>query len=432
MPAQFCIIGAGPAGLATARALTEKGIEYDHVERHSGVGGIWDIEAPGTPMYDSAHFISSRTVSGFSGYPMPETFPDYPGHRQVRDYLQGFADAYALTPKIRFGTGVTALRKDDDGWEVAFDDATSRTYRGVVVCTGAQWSPNIPEIPGFTGEVRHSLTYRSPDEFRGKRVLVVGAGNSGCDIACDAAMAAGSASISMRRGYWFIPKHVFGIPSDIVGGKGSFLPKRTERALIQVLLRLLVGDVTRLGLQKPDHKLFETHPILNDQLLHHLSHGDITARTGIHSAEGNRVTFTDGTSDEFDLILLATGYRQAVPFAQDLFGDPQHPDGLYLSTFSRKHQGLYCVGFVETNSGAYPLFDRQAHLLAGYLGEQHPDAATRFAGRIRNDRPNLTNGLKFDKSPRHKGYVDSDAFVAYLEKTGAEFGWPLASREPAR
>lgn len=213
--------------------------------------------------------------------------------------------------------------------------------------------------------MRHSITYRSPDEFRGRRVLVLGAGNSGCDIACDAKIAAQAASISMRRGYWLIPKHVFGLPSDIVGGKGPFLPKRPERAVLQPLLRLLVGDLTRIGLQNPDHKLFETHPILNDQLLHHIRHGDVTPRTGIRHPDGETVTFTDGTSDRFDLILLATGFRHAVPFAQEWFGDPQHPDELYLNTFSRRHEGLYAVGFIETISGAYHLFDRQAHLLAG-------------------------------------------------------------------
>lgn len=431
MPAQYCIIGAGPAGLAAARALREKGIEYDQVERFAGVGGIWDVEVPGTPMYDSAHFISSRTVSGFSGFPMPENFPDYPDHRQILSYLRDFAAAYDLTGRIRFGVAVESLRKATDGWELRLSDGTTRTYLGVIVCTGAQWSPNEPEVRGFTGEVRHSLTYRSAAEFEGKRVLVVGGGNSGCDIACDAATRAVAASISLRRGYWFIPKHVFGLPSDIVGGKGSFLPKRLERALLQPLLRLLVGDLTRIGLQKPDHKLFETHPILNDQLLHHLRHGDVTPRTGIASADGRRVTFTDGTSDEFDLILLATGYRHSVPFAQEYFGDPQHPDELYLNTFSRRHEGLYAVGFIETNSGAYQLFDRQAHLLAGYLSETRPEVASRFTGRIRRDRPPLNSGLHFDKSPRHKGYVDSDAFVAYLEKTGADFGWPLTAEASA-
>ena len=166
---------------------------------------------------------------------------------------------------------------------------------------------------------------------------------------------------------------------------------------------------------------------MNDQLLHHLRHGDIVARRGIASAAGNTVTFTDGTSDDFDLVLFATGYRHAVPFAQHLFGDEQHPDGLYLSAFSRRHQGLYTVGFVETNSGAYPLFDRQAHLVAGYLDEtaRGTPGAAQFARRIRSDRPRLTNGLRFDASPRHRGYVDSDAFVAYLDRTAVEFGWTL-------
>lgn len=419
---------APPASPWPARCA-ERGIAYDQVERHSGVGGVWDIDAPGTPMYESAHFISSRTVSGFSDHPMPDDFPDYPHHRQILAYLRGFAERYGLTGSIRFGTEVTALERDLGRWRVGFADGGWADYESVVVCTGAQWTPNRPEVPGYTGELRHSVTYRSPAEFAGRRVLVVGGGNSACDIACDAAQNAERAVISMRRGYWFIPKHVFGVPSDIVGGKGSFLPKPLERALLQPLLRLLVGDLTRLGLAKPDHKLFETHPLLNDQLLHHLRHGDITARPGIARAEGTRITFADGNADDVDLVLLATGYQQAVPFAQDLFGDPQHPDDLYLSAFSRRHPGLYTVGFVETNSGAFHLFDRQAHLIAGYLAEREAgtDKAAAFADRIRTDRPRLNNGLRFDRSPRHTGYVDSDAYVAYLDRTGAEFGWPLAS-----
>ncbi len=425
MSASICIIGAGPAGLAVARALRGHGVKYDHFERHSGVGGLWDIDSPGSPMYESAHFISSRTVSGFTGFDMPEDFPDYPDHRRVLAYLQDFADAHHLTDNIQFHTEITSLEEDGEQWRVTTADGVGRTYEAVVVCTGSQWTPLEPRVEGFTGEVRHSVTYRDPDEFRGKRVLVVGGGNSACDIACDAARSAESTTISMRRGYWFIPKHVFGLPSDIVGGKGSFLPKRVERAVLQPLLRLLVGDLTRVGLQKPDHKLFDTHPVLNDQLLHHIRHGDVQPRPGIAEAVGSRVAFTDGTSGEFDLILLATGFRHAVPFAQDLFGDPQHPDELYLSSFSRKHPGLFSVGFIETNSGAYPLFDRQAHLVAGYLAAvaAGDSRAETFRDRIRTDHPDLTGGLEFDTSPRHKGYVDSDAFMAYLKQIGKEFGW---------
>ncbi len=437
-----CVIGAGPAGLSVVRALRERGIDYTQLERHTRVGGLWDIDNPGTPMYESAHFISSRTVSGFSGFPMPESYPDYPRHDQILAYLRSFADAYGLTDGIRFGAEVasvepvevTAPAPGASGrrWRVTMEDGTSTVHEHVIVCTGSQWHPFVPEVPGsYAGEIRHSLDYRSPDLFTGKRVLVVGGGNSGCDIACDAARTAERAVISLRRGYWFIPKHVFGLPSDIVGGKGSFLPKPLERALLQPLLRLLTGDPRRLGLQRPDHKLFETHPVVNSQLFHHLQHGDIVARPGIRRADELTVEFTDGTSEEFDLILMATGYRHRVPVAQRFFGDEQHPD-LYLNCVSREHSGIYGVGFIETNSGAYHLFDQQAHLLAAFIaGRRDGTAAAAAFDRLRqSDVPDMSGGLRFDASPRHRGYVDSDAYVKYVTRLARRLGWPLEGRTP--
>ncbi|MBP5896030.1 NAD(P)/FAD-dependent oxidoreductase [Streptomyces sp. LBUM 1478] len=427
------MIGAGPAGLAVARALAERDLPYTHIERHTGPGGLWDIDNPGSPMYESAHFISSRTLSGFGGYPMPDHFADYPPHRQILSYLTSFADAYGLRDRIEFGTEVRGVDKTADGrWTVTRTDGRTSTHRQVVVCTGAQWHPNVPEIPGrFSGEIRHTVTYRGSVELRGKRVLVVGAGNSGLDIACDAARSADHAAISMRRGYWFIPKHLFGRPVDTIAAGGPHLPMWLQQKLFGGLLRLLNGDPRRLGLQKPDHKLFETHPALNSQLIHHLQHGDITARPGIADTEGRTVRFTDGTSDEFDLILLATGYVHRVPVAQKYFGDEQHPD-LYLSSFSREHEGLFGVGFVETNSGAYQLFDSQAQLIASFIRDTRAGLPTaeRFVRRIRADRPDLSGGLRFVDSPRHTGYVHSEAFVKYLGKVAADMGWRTAGRPP--
>ncbi|MBP5911186.1 NAD(P)/FAD-dependent oxidoreductase [Streptomyces sp. LBUM 1486] len=427
------MIGAGPAGLAVARALAERDLPYTHIERHTGPGGLWDIDNPGSPMYESAHFISSRTLSGFGGYPMPDHFADYPPHRQILSYLTSFADAYGLRDRIEFGTEVRGVDKTADGrWTVTRTDGRTSTHRHVVVCTGAQWHPNVPEIPGrFSGEIRHTVTYRGSVELRGKRVLVVGAGNSGLDIACDAARSADHAAISMRRGYWFIPKHLFGRPVDTIAAGGPHLPMWLQQKLFGGLLRLLNGDPRRLGLQKPDHKLFETHPALNSQLIHHLQHGDITARPGIADTEGRTVRFTDGTSDEFDLILLATGYVHRVPVAQKYIGDEQHPD-LYLSSFSREHEGLFGVGFVETNSGAYQLFDSQAQLIASFIRDTRAGLPTaeRFARRIRADRPDLSGGLRFVDSPRHTGYVHSEAFVKYLGKVAADMGWRTAGRPP--
>lgn len=422
-----CVIGAGPAGLAVARALADRGLPYTHVERHTAVGGIWDIDNPGSPMYSSAHFISSKTRSAFGGWPMPDQFPDYPSHRQVLSYLRSFADAYGLTERIEFGVEIRDVEKNPDGtWTVTRADGNSTVHAQVVVCTGSQWHPNIPELPGhFAGEIRHTMGYRDAAELRGRRVLVVGAGNSGCDIACDAARTADHAVISMRRGYWFIPKHLFGRPVDTLSDTGPHLPKWLEQKVFGALLRMFDGDPARLGLPAPDHRLFETHPVVNSMLIHHLRHGDITAKPGIAHTDGRTVVFTDGSQDEFDLILLATGYRHAVPVAQRYFGDEQHPD-LYLSVFSREHRGLCGVGFIETNSGAYQLFDVQAQIIASYI-RSGPE---RFTRMIREDRPDLSGGLKFVDSPRHTGYVDSGAYLKHATKLAREMGWPTEGRPP--
>jgi len=422
-----CIIGAGPGGLAAARALKERGLPYTHIERNQDVGGLWDIDALGSPMYESAHFISSKTLSGFSDFPMPDHYPDYPSHRQILAYIRSFADHYGLRDGIELGTEVERVEKlEDGGYRVTRKGGKATEHDNVIVASGVQWIPNAPEIAGFTGEVRHTVTYRSPEELKGKRVLIVGAGNSGCDIACDAARSADEAYISVRRGYWFIPKHIFGMPSDVFADSGPTLPMWLEQWLFGKILRIINGDLTRLGLPKPDHKLFETHPTLNTQLLHYLQHGDITAKPDIASAEGTTVTFKDGSSVEVDLILLATGYKHAVPYAQDLMGSEQHPDHMYLTAFSR-HTGLYGIGFVETNGAAYLLMSQLSAMVAQHIADrtERPAKWEEFERLIQTDEPDLSRGIKFVDSPRHKGYVDGVAITKYIFKVGKRMGWTI-------
>jgi cation diffusion facilitator CzcD-associated flavoprotein CzcO len=421
-----CVIGAGPAGLAAARALRARGLDYDQVERHTDVGGIWDIDAPGSPMYEAAHFISSKTLSGFGGFPMDADFPDYPSHRQVLGYLRDFARHYGLRDAIEFGVTVDSLTKNDDGtWTVRRSDGRAARYRGVVCATGAQWTPSMPAVPGsFSGEVMHSSGYRDLDQVRGQRVLVVGGGNSGCDIVVDAGRVAARAVISMRRGYWIIPKHIFGVPADVFAEGGPTLPAWVQQRVFGRLLRVLYGKPEKLGLQQPDHKLFETHPLLNSNLPLSIQHGDVTVRPGLKSAAGSTVTFTDGTRDDFDLIIFATGYRHSAPYAQEYFGARAHPD-LYLTSFSREHAGLFGVSFIETNSGAYRHFDAAAQMIASYLDDQdrRPEQARQFAALIAGDRPDLSGGIAFDSSTRHVGYVDAHALAAYRETVFRRMGW---------
>ena len=422
------VVGAGPAGLAAARALKARGLAFDQVERHTGVGGIWDIDAPDSPMYETAHFNSSRTQSAYHGFPMNADLPDYPSHRQVLAYLRDFADSYGLTEDIEFGTTVEEVVKDSDGtWIAHLTEGRRRRYDGILCCTGTQWVPSYPDLPGtFDGEIMHSRDYRDMEQLRGRRVLVVGGGNSACDIVVDASRVAECAVISMRRGYWFIPKHVFGVPSDVFAASGPHLPIRVQQALFGTILRVIYGKPERLGLPKPDHELFETHPVFGSHLYLALQHGDVTPKPGIAGIEGSTVSFTDGTREDFDVIVAATGFKHAVSYAQQLFGSDQHPD-LYLTGFSREHEGLFGVSYVETNSGAYIHFDALAQMIASHLWDKahRPHRYDEFRRLIRSDRPDLSGGLRFDASPRHRGYVDASALTRYRRKTFERMGWRM-------
>lgn len=430
---RVCIIGAGPAGLAAARALAFKGLDYDHFDAGSQVGGIWDIERPGTPMYDSAHFISSKTRSGFEAYPMPEHYPDYPRHDLIQRYIIDFAQTHGLSDRIRFNTPVSDLEKQSDGrWKVTLDGGETRTYLAVICATGAQWHPKMPELQGdFSGEIMHSHSYRSPELFKGKRVLILGAGNSGCDIACDAAAIADAAFISMRRGYYFIPKHVLGKPADVFDHDSPNLPLWISRPIMTFLLNRLVGDLTKIGLQKPDHRLFESHPIMNSQLLHYLQHGDIAAKVDIERLDGNDVVFKDGSRERIDLILCATGYHQRMGFARDYFDYLGGRPKMYLQVFNRDHRNLFGISQIETNSGAFKMFDQMAFLMANYLRDQTDGkpGAPAMDRRIAGPAPDLTNGIKFVASDRHQGYVNSDTYKVFLDKLTRKMGWKTLDQE---
>ena len=423
-----CVVGAGPAGLAMARTLKRLHVEFDVYERHSEVGGIWDQVNPGSPIYDRAHFISSKTKSHFLDFEMPAHYPDYPSHRQILAYLRAFARAYGLQQNIHFNTAVQRVEQTEAGWKVGLTTGETKSYAWLIAASGANWHPRMPSFPGsFTGEVRHARTYRTPDEFRGKRVLIVGAGNSGCDIACDAAHSAKRAFISLRRGYHFFPKHIFGEPVDVFAERGRRLPRWLSQALLGRLLRLLNGDLTRLGLKAPDHKVLESHPIVNSQILHYLSHGDLIAKPNIARLSGGEVVFDDGSREQIDLIIYATGYRWELPYLQE--GLVRWQDGrpdLYMSVFSREHSALFVLGLFESNVAAYQLFDHLADLIARALLAQGSgkEVASRFAHLVRSDRPDLQGGIRYIGSARHVGYIDFGAFEGQIDRVRRHMAWP--------
>lgn len=421
------VVGAGPSGLATARAFRLLDMPVEVVERHDDVGGIWDQSNPGSPVYDSAHFISSRTMSGFQGFPMPDDYPDYPSHRQVLAYVRSFAEAYGLYDHVRLSTSVDGATWQDGAWQVSLSDGSQRTYAGIVCANGTEWEPSMPDLPGdFDGQVLHSRDYRSPVAFAGQRVLVVGAGNSAVDIVGDAVRVADTTLMSVRRGYHVIPKHLFGVPADVIAHSGPQLPMRFNQWLFPKLMRVLQGDPTRHGWPAPDHRIFETHPLVSSQLVSLLAHGDVQVRPGIDHADGDSIVFTDGSREQVDVVVMATGYRSPIPYLPadtfDWRGD--RPQG-HLHVFSRQHDHAFAVGFAEIDGAGYPIYDLMGQVVAQAAHTQatDPAGAARLRERIAGPTPDLSGGVRHVNSDRHVNYLDGHAYGKAIKALRRHLGW---------
>ncbi|MFP5467019.1 MAG: flavin-containing monooxygenase, partial [Gammaproteobacteria bacterium] len=279
----IALIGAGPSGLAGARNLQKLGIPFQGFEAWSDVGGLWNIANPRSTVYESAHLISSKRTTEFTEFPMPEGTADYPSHRELCRYFSDFADHFDLRRHFRFNTRVLRVEPVNDTpespWHVTVQNPDgsedSVVYKGVVIANGTLAEPNMPNFEGqFDGQLLHTSAYKHAEQFKGQRVLIVGAGNSGCDIAVDAVHYAARVDISVRRGYYFVPKYVFGKPADTLGGKKP-LPPGLKQKVDSIVLKWFTGDPTRFGFPRPEYKMYESHPVVNSLILHHLGHGDI-------------------------------------------------------------------------------------------------------------------------------------------------------------
>jgi flavin-binding monooxygenase-like protein len=444
-----CVIGAGAAGLTAMKNLIERGFAVDCYERETGVGGAWNWRHDRSPVYASTHLISSKPFTQYPDFPMPDTWPDYPHHSQVLAYLERYADHFRLREHIWFGTEVTRVEPAEDGrWDVTVSGARGggadrvQRYGAVVIANGHNWSPKLPGYDGmaeFKGEVIHAAAYKDAAQLRGRKVLVVGAGNSGCDIAVEAAQQASRCWHSTRRGYWYAPKYVYGRPADQVNDLvlSLRLPLRVRQALFHRVLRRTVGDLTRFGLRKPDHRVYETHPIVNSQLVYYVGHGAIIPVPDVVRFGRTEVEFADGRTVEPDLVVLATGYLPRFEFlAPDLLnvdtsagkatgagadGNEGRPR-LFLHALSPTHPTLAVVGLLQPDSGVFSLMHWQSAVVAAWLAlrETAPERAAAFWARHNRDVANRYTQADMKQSTRHWFEVSHIVYLRALARTLAE------------
>ena len=435
------IIGAGSSGLAAAKNFRSTGFSVQVFEGQGDLGGNWNYATPSARIYRSTHTISSKPGTEYPDFPMPSGFPDYPHHSQILAYLRAYADAFALLEHIRFETRVIKVEPtgpDDPKtpWQVTLQDGTTARFDTVVVANGHNWHPKYPDYPGeFSGIAIHSADYKTPELFQGKRVLVIGGGNSGCDIVVEAAQAAGQVYHSTRRGYWYLPKYLLGKPADQVGDAmlALGLPLWLRRATATLTHRLMVGSPRNSRLPKPDHRLFETHPVVNSLLPYYVGHGDIVPKPDVTRFAEKTVQFVDGTSVDVDVVVFATGYQIRFPFMEEHFlnwhdGRPS----LYLNVFHPQYDTLFVAGLIQPDSGQFGLVHWQTLAAARY-------AAATFTGdsgaeplrrRKADPRDDLGNGIAYKDSSRHYLEVEHWSYQKKLRRWAKRLGTPAGTANP--
>ncbi len=417
---KVCIIGGGPLGIGLARELSEGSIDYDLYESESDLGGVWNGDGASGRVYPSLHLISPKFNTQVPDFPMPDDYPAYPNHKLMLAYIRSYARAFGVYDKAILNTSVNWIEQNGSGWTVETSDGARKHYSLVAVCNGAQRTPHFPDPPyagTFSGTVLHSMDYKSPDQVSGKRVLVIGAGNSGCDIAVDACHHASATYHSTRRGYHYYPKFIGGKPTPqwMLQLGNKFSSREDTLAYMQQVFKLAGYDGTDYGLRKPDHALDAAHPIMNSQILYHIGHGDIFPKDDVSRFDGTTVHFKDGSSAEIDVMIYATGYDREFPFLDPalLQWKAGLPD-LFIHIAPRDLHSIFFFGFVNAAAGLGDGLRLQGQFVRSYIlaQERNSGGYRKFIKAKQDDEPNLGQDY-FLNSHRHSWEVDFWKFITY-------------------
>ncbi|MFT3660178.1 MAG: NAD(P)-binding domain-containing protein [Gordonia sp. (in: high G+C Gram-positive bacteria)] len=374
--ARICIIGAGAAGLSAIAQLRPAGHDVECFEKTDRVGGHWHTD------YEALHLITARDATHFEDFPMPADYPHFPRRDQVRRYIESYADHADLRRSIAFSTEVLSAEPvpagdapvGSAGWRVVTSRGDEGVFDALVVANGHLWSPRIPEVPGtFTGTALHSSEYDNVGDLEGNRVLVVGAGNSGCDIAVDVAQHRLEADVVVRKGIHFQPKMYFGVPRQQVPWLSEYTAAEQD-LLARLLAKVAIGPNSAYpGLPEPEsHDLAGGATTVNDLLLYWIQHGRVTVRPGIERFDGKTVHFSDGTSAEYDSIVYATGFDVALPFldADLLAGEAGVPRRYAGGILPEGAEKLYFVGLIAPRGPQIPIYGVQSKLVLDMIALQ--------------------------------------------------------------
>src|SRR5215831_1006842 len=405
MEADVAVLGAGSSGLAALKALRERGVIVDGFERGSDVGGLWRYENDNglSGAYGSLRTNVSRSRMQYPSFAMPKSYGDFPHHSAMAAYLDEYADTFELRESIRFRTSVERLEPDEGGrWWVTLDDGSRRSYRAVVVATGLFWSPRLPDYSGrFEGTVGHSHEYRTPGPYAGRRVLVVGAGQSAAEIAVEVSTVAERTLMAVRSGVHVIPRRIGSRPYDAADiAPLNRIPWRALNMIYGFIVSRALGP-RPVSLPPPAHRPVEGIPIVSSELLPAVRRGDVVVKPAIDRLSGNSVRFVDGSTERIDRIVYATGYRIDFPYlSASLLSADGRDLPLYRPIAPPQLPGLYFAGFVDAPGGLLPVVETQGQWIAAAItGQLRLPPPERMWQAIEQAEPRTQQRFP-DESPR--------------------------------
>ena len=420
---KVAVIGAGPCGITAIKNFNDQGFEVTAFERCEGVGGNWRFNDPSghSSVFETTHIISSKYTSFYEDFPLPKDASDYPSHKERLKYFNDYADHFDINRLIKFGTEVLHCKyTDDNKWIIQWRSLDSENinedkFDALVVCNGHHHEPRYPSYPGdFSGEYLHSHDYKSAKPFAGKRVLVIGGGNSACDVAVETARVTKRTTISWRRGYHLIPKFMFGLTTDIFSYKSRWLPVPLRVPFMKFMLELIQGKNEDIGLPKVTNSILATHPTVNSELYDAIRHGKVKPKPDIDKIDQNTVHFKDNSHEDFDVIIACTGFKiKHRFFDKDLIDFENGPVPLLHKMIPANINNLYFIGLFQPLGCIWPGAELQSKLAAKHLaGLWEPNSDMQKLIDFEISNPDVQQV----ESPRHTITVDDFSFRKRLKK----------------
>lgn len=424
---RFAVIGAGAAGLCIAKYLIQNGFEDVTVfEIGTQIGGLWCYrnDSQRSAAYRTLHINTARNVTNFSDFKFSDEVQLFPNHWDMHRYLVAYAEHFDVSRRIRFNSRVADVRpteryrSDAPEWQVTLENGRVEIFDRVIVASGHLSVPlHVPEFRNnFTGQYLHSHDYREPEPFVGKKICVVGVGNSACDIASDICVLSPLAVMVARSGVMIAPKLIFGRPFTDVTMKlyKPWVPDSLRRWIIKTLVHLLHGRMSDFGFKPLTQR---AHPTTSAVLIQHVAYRRIIVKQGIEKIEGKRIFFSDGTSDEFDVMIAATGYLIDLPFIPpSIVPIENNAVDLYKRICPPDWKGLYFVGML--NSTAHSLnmiFEYQSRwICAVEKGQANLPSADEMRSDIEAKKQYIRKYFK--DSPRHTIEEESLLYLQDLDR----------------